>query len=100
MRSNHLGSKLKGYMMILSYDANTANDYPFRRKYYVISMSAQIMKSKKGYYTVLESTQKGSLDVSQWLVWNFECLTGALEAIVIEKGILSDSGFYNKYDWF
>jgi len=44
------------------------------------SMSAQLMKSKKGYYAVLESTQKGSLDVSQWLVWYFERLTEALEA--------------------
>jgi len=44
------------------------------------SMSAQLMKSKKGYYDVLESTQKGSMDISQWLVWNFERLTEALEA--------------------
>ena len=44
------------------------------------SMSAQLMKSKKGYYDVLESTQKGSMDVSQWLVWYFERLTEALEA--------------------
>jgi len=44
------------------------------------SMSAQIMKSKKGYYDALESTQKGSMDVSQWLVWYFERLTEALEA--------------------
>jgi Fic family protein len=44
------------------------------------SMSAQIMKSKKGYYAILESTQKGSLDVSHWLVWYFERLTEALEA--------------------
>jgi Fic family protein len=43
------------------------------------SMSAQIMKSKKGYYDILESTQKGSIDISQWLVWYFECLTDALE---------------------
>jgi len=43
------------------------------------SMSAQIMTSKKGYYDILESTQKGSMDVSQWLVWYFECLTEALE---------------------
>ena len=44
------------------------------------SMSAQIMKSKKGYYDILESTQKGSMDISQWLVWYFERLTDALEA--------------------
>lgn len=44
------------------------------------SMSAQIMKLKKEYYNILESTQKGSLNVSQWLVWYLECLTEALEA--------------------
>jgi len=43
------------------------------------SMSAQIMKSKKGYYDILESTQKGSIDISQWIVWYFERLTDALE---------------------
>ena len=44
------------------------------------SMSAQLLKSKNGYYDILESTQKGSMDVTQWLVWYFERLTGALEA--------------------
>jgi Fic family protein len=44
------------------------------------SMSAQIMKSKKEYYDILESTQKGSLDISQWLVWYFNRLTDALDA--------------------
>ena len=43
------------------------------------SMSAQFMKHKKGYYNILESTQKGSLAVSQWLVWYFERLNDALE---------------------
>jgi Fic family protein len=41
---------------------------------------AQLMKSKKGYYDILESTQKGSMDVSQWLVWYLERLSEALEA--------------------
>ena len=44
------------------------------------SMSSQIMKSKKEYYDILESTQKGSMDISQWLVWYFERLAEALEA--------------------
>jgi len=44
------------------------------------SMSAEILKSKKGYYNILESTQKGSLDVSQWLVWYIERLIDALES--------------------
>lgn len=50
------------------------------------SMSAQIMRSKKEYYTILESTQKGSLDISQWLVWYIECL---IEAIVNTEETLS-----------
>ncbi len=44
------------------------------------SMSGQLLKSKNGYYDILESTQKGSMDVSQWLVWYFERLNEALEA--------------------
>lgn len=43
------------------------------------SMSSQVMKFKKGYYNTLESTQKGSLDISQWLVWYIERLLEALE---------------------
>jgi Fic family protein len=43
------------------------------------SMSSEIMKSKKGYYNILESTQKGSLDISQWLVWYIERLIESLE---------------------
>ena len=43
------------------------------------SMSSQMMKFKKGYYNMLESTQKGNLDISQWLVWYIERLIEALE---------------------
>ncbi len=43
------------------------------------SMSSQLMKYKKEYYHILESTQKGSLDISQWLVWYIERLLEALE---------------------
>ncbi len=42
------------------------------------SVSDQIMKSRKAYYTMLESTQKGNMDVTQWLVWYFECIEAAL----------------------
>lgn len=49
-----------------------------RQRFY--SMSSQIMKSKMGYYNILESTQQGSMDVSQWLVWYFERLRKSLEA--------------------
>ncbi|MFO7671711.1 MAG: Fic family protein [Bacteroidales bacterium] len=59
-------------------DSQLARSDRTNQRFY--SMSARIMVSKKGYYGILESTQKGNPDVSQWLVWYFERLTEALEA--------------------
>ncbi|MBL7113056.1 MAG: Fic family protein [Bacteroidales bacterium] len=42
------------------------------------SLSDQIEHNKKSYYEILESTQTGSIDVTNWLVWYLECLTKAL----------------------
>jgi len=44
------------------------------------SMSAQISKERKAYYTILEKTQKGSLDITAWLLWFLECLKNSLLA--------------------
>lgn len=33
------------------------------------SLSAQILRERKGYYTILERTQRGGLDVTGWLTW-------------------------------
>jgi len=33
------------------------------------SMSAEIQQRRKGYYDILEKTQKGDLDVTEWLIW-------------------------------
>ena len=33
------------------------------------SLSAQIQRERKGYYEVLERTQKGTLDATGWLLW-------------------------------
>lgn len=44
------------------------------------SMSAQIKDERKSYYDVLEKTQKGTLDISRWLVWFLVCLGHAFEA--------------------
>lgn len=38
------------------------------------SMSAQIQADRKTYYEILESTQKGDLDITPWLTWFLECL--------------------------
>jgi len=44
------------------------------------SMSAQIRKERSAYYDILESTQKGSMDITAWLTWFLQCLGRALEA--------------------
>lgn len=44
------------------------------------SMSAQIRVERTRYYEILERTQKGDLDITEWLVWFLNCLTGALQA--------------------
>lgn len=51
------------------------------------SMSSEIRKQRKMYYEILESTQKGDLDITTWLVWFLECLEKALLGSVelIEK---------------
>ncbi len=43
------------------------------------SMSSQILEERKGYYEVLEKTQSGSLDITEWLTWFLECLDRAIE---------------------
>ena len=44
------------------------------------SLSAQIQQERKDYYDILERTQKGSLDVTEWLEWFLGCLLRALQA--------------------
>ena len=43
------------------------------------SLSAQIQKERKDYYAILEKTQKGGLDVTEWIVWFLGCLQRAIE---------------------
>jgi Fic family protein len=41
------------------------------------SMSAQIREERKAYYDILEATQKGDLDITNWLEWFLACLDRA-----------------------
>ena len=42
------------------------------------SMSAQIRKERNAYYTILEKTQRGNLDITEWFEWFLQCLGHAL----------------------
>lgn len=44
------------------------------------SMSAQILKERKSYYTILEETQKGTLEITPWIQWFLECLKKSIYA--------------------
>jgi len=49
------------------------------------SMSAQIKQERKEYYTILEKTQKGDSDITNWVVWFLSCLK---EAIIASNTII------------
>ncbi|MBN6066233.1 DUF4172 domain-containing protein [Aggregatibacter actinomycetemcomitans] len=43
------------------------------------SLSAQIQKVRSDYYVILEQTQKGEIDLTQWLMWFLTCLINAMK---------------------
>ncbi|MBA1323038.1 Fic family protein [Pseudomonas plecoglossicida] len=43
------------------------------------AMSASILEDRKGYYEILEASQKGSLDITPWLKWFLQTLLRSLE---------------------
>jgi Fic family protein len=59
------------------------------------SMSSQILEERKGYYDVLEKTQAGSLDITEWLTWFLECLDRAIE----QSSRISDSALEKELFW-
>ena len=62
------------------------------------SMSAQIRIERKQYYHLLEKTQKGNLDITDWIVWFLTCLVNALKATgtVLTK-VLFKADFWQKH---
>lgn len=42
------------------------------------SMSAQIQRERKEYYSILEHCQKGTLDITAWMEWYLNCLKRAI----------------------
>jgi len=59
-------------------DMALAQDESIGRRYY--SLSAQIMKERGAYYAMLEKTQIGNGDCTEWLQWFIACFDHALIA--------------------
>lgn len=65
-------------------------------RYY--SMSAEINRNKKAYYEILEMTQKGNLDITEWLLWFFDCLEKAIvRASCIVERTLQKAAYWDKF---
>jgi Fic family protein len=62
------------------------------------SMSAQIRIERKQYYEILEKTQKGDLDITDWIKWFLSCLMNALKATdEILTRVFLKADFWNKH---
>jgi len=62
------------------------------------SMSAEIRKQRKNYYDILEKTQKGGLDITNWLEWFLDCLEAALlDAEQSISTVLKKAAFWNEH---
>jgi Fic family protein len=62
------------------------------------SVSSQIRRERSGYYDILERTQKGSLDVTKWLVWFLDCYTRAIDtAEATCADVLRKADFWQRY---
>jgi Fic family protein len=62
------------------------------------SMSAQIRLERKSYYDILEKTQRGDLDITDWLLWFLDCLLKSLKSTesVLHK-VLQKANFWQKH---
>ncbi len=62
------------------------------------SMSAQIRRERADYYTMLERTQKGALDITPWQEWFLSCLGRAIEnSQDTLRAVLRKARFWERY---
>lgn len=62
------------------------------------SLSAQIQRERNDYYDMLERTQQGTLDVTDWLAWFLGCLLRAMQgAEVTLSAVLTKARFWQRW---
>jgi Fic family protein len=62
------------------------------------SMSAQIRIERKEYYEILEKTQKGNLDITEWIKWFLNCLINSLKSTdSVLVRVLFKADFWTKH---
>lgn len=61
------------------------------------SVSSQILRERHDYYTLLACTQKGSLDITDWIIWFLHCLARSMtNAKEIVASVLRRERFYRQ----
>lgn len=66
------------------------------RRFY--SLSAEIMKQRKEYYDALEQAQKGSIDITLWLLWFVKTLHNALLfSLQTTDRVLQKASFWSEH---
>ena len=61
------------------------------------SMSSQIRTERSAYYDILERTQRGSTDVSEWMGWFLGCLGRSIDsAATALAGVLAKARFWER----
>ena len=74
-------------------DLALAQDDMQRVRYY--SLSTQIMAERESYYGILERSQKGTCDITEWLAWFLGSFARAIERSEdILNGVFSKSEFW------
>jgi Fic family protein len=62
------------------------------------SMSAQLRRERNDYYTMLERTQKGTLDITPWMEWFLGCLGRAFDGTETTlAAVLRKARFWEKH---
>lgn len=66
------------------------------RRFY--SMSSEIKLVQKEYYDVLERTQRGDGDITEWIVWFLSCLEKAMDSTEdLLSSVLDKSKFWDRH---
>ncbi len=62
------------------------------------TMSASILADRSGYYRVLEDSQKGDLDITEWLTWFLQTLLHSLEQALLRiDRVLGKARFWRRH---
>jgi Fic family protein len=65
-------------------------------RYY--SLSNRIMAERDDYYNILERSQKGDGDITQWLLWFLGCMERAItHSEDLVSGVLAKAAFWQKH---